>query len=182
MEVYFFKEGYLRTSGRAYNMNANNLDDDFVHLTNNAVQKNSPEYGCHEDGNQLSFNEFKRILHKSGKQVDFEVDILQKMKYLCAVTLTTIKKKINPNRRKHCFELFGFDYFIDEDFNVWLIEVNTNPCLEESSRLLQILLPRMVDDLFKLTIDQIYLPTKDVMQQLQPSINQIHHGPTEEQS
>ena len=85
------------------------------------------------------------------------------MKYLCAVTLNTIRKKINSNRRKHCFELFGFDYFIDKDYNVFLIEVNTNPCLEESSRLLNRLLPRMLDDLFKLTIDQIYLPTKDLV-------------------
>ena len=51
------------------------------------------------------------------------------MKYLSAVTLSTIKKKINPNRRKHCFELFGLDFFIDNDYNVFLIEVNTNPCL-----------------------------------------------------
>ena len=51
MDVYFFKEGYLRTSSWPYSMTAANLDDDFVHLTNNAIQKNSPEYGCHEDGN-----------------------------------------------------------------------------------------------------------------------------------
>ena len=77
--------------------------------------------------------------------------------------MNTIKKKINANRRKHCFELFGFDYFIDSDYNVFLIEVNTNPCLEESSRLLSKLFPRLIDDLLRLTIDQIYLPTKDVM-------------------
>lgn len=47
-------------------MNAANLDDDFIHLTNNAVQKNSPEYGCHEDGNMLSFSEFKRLIKKNG--------------------------------------------------------------------------------------------------------------------
>lgn len=146
-------------------MSASNLDDDFVHLTNNAIQKNSPEYGCHEDGNQLSFAELKKLVLKSGNRVDFEVDIVQKMKNMCAVTLTTVKKKINPNRRKHCFELFGFDFFIDQDFNVFLIEVNTNPCIEESSKLLKILLPRMLDDLFKLTIDQIFLPTKDIVQQ-----------------
>ena len=40
--------------------------------------------------------------------------------------------------------------------NVWLIEVNTNPCLEESSALLEMLIPRMIDDAFKLTIDLIF--------------------------
>ena len=67
-----------------------------------------------------------------------------------------MRRKIDPWRRKNCFELFGLDYIVDADFNVWLIEVNTNPCLEESSKLLQVLLPRMIDDMFKLTIDKIF--------------------------
>lgn len=34
---------------------------------------------------------------------------------------------MNPNNRDNVFELMGFDFMIDEDFRVWLIEVNTNP-------------------------------------------------------
>ena len=45
---------------------------------------------------------------------------------------------------------------IDSYFNVWLIEVNTNPCLEESSGLLSMLLPRMVEDMLKLTVDIVF--------------------------
>lgn len=42
---------------------------------------------------------------------------------------------------------------IDAEGSVWLIEVNTNPCIEESSPILQKLIPRMLDDAFKMTID-----------------------------
>ena len=45
---------------------------------------------------------------------------------------------------------------IDEDFNVWLIEVNTNPSLSESSKYLSELIPRMIDDLVKITVDKEY--------------------------
>ena len=62
MDVFFFREGYLRTSSQPYSMNAQNLDDDFIHLTNNAIQKNSPDYGDHEDGNMISFNDFKKMI------------------------------------------------------------------------------------------------------------------------
>ena len=48
---------------------------------------------------------------------------------------------------------------MDEDFNVWLIEVNTNPCIEESSSILKVYLPRMIDDMIKLSVDQHF---KDV--------------------
>lgn len=63
---------------------------------------------------------------------------------------------MDPNKRKNCFELFGFDFILDEDFNVWMIEVNTNPCIEESSSLLRSYLPRMIDDMLKLSVDQLF--------------------------
>ena len=56
LKLYFFQEGYLRTSSEAYSMESSDL---YVHLTNNAVQKNSQTYGVHEDGNQLSFKQFQ---------------------------------------------------------------------------------------------------------------------------
>jgi len=50
MEVFFFKEGYLRTSTIEYKLE-DNCDDQLMHLTNNAVQKYSKDYGKYEDGN-----------------------------------------------------------------------------------------------------------------------------------
>jgi len=61
--------------------------------------------------------------------------------------------RLNPNNRKQTFEIFGYDFMIDQGMTPWLIEVNTNPCLELTSKLLKSLLPRMLDDAFKLTLD-----------------------------
>jgi len=49
---------------------------------------------------------------------------------------------------------------LDSDLNCWLIEANTNPCIEESSKLLEMLIPRMIDDMLKLTIDKIFAPSE----------------------
>lgn len=43
---------------------------------------------------------------------------------------------LDENRKEHNFELLGLDFMIDEDFKPWLIEINTNPCLELSCSLL----------------------------------------------
>jgi len=40
----------------------------------------------------------------------------------------------------------------------WLIEINTNPCLEESSPLLETLIPRMINDALRLTVDLTFGP------------------------
>ena len=58
--------------------------------------------------------------------------------------MEAVKKKININNRQSCFEIFGYDFILDTEFNLWLIEVNTNPCIEESSPLLEKLIPRMI--------------------------------------
>ncbi len=51
------------------------------------------------------------------------------------------------------FELFGYDFILDGDFNVWLIECNTNPCLELNAKWLEIIIPRMIEDMLRLTVD-----------------------------
>jgi D-alanine-D-alanine ligase-like ATP-grasp enzyme len=50
----------------------------------------------------------------------------------------------------------GYDFILDESLNVWLIEVNTNPCIEESSPLLAMLLPRMLGK-YSINKKKIYL-------------------------
>lgn len=57
---------------------------------------------------------------------------------------------------KSTFEVFGFDFLVDSNLETWLLEVNTNPCLEESSPMLKQLVPRMINDALKLTIDVVF--------------------------
>ena len=78
------------------------------------------------------------------------------MKEIVKKTFAAVRRTIDPNNRKHCFELFGYDFILDEDFNMFLIEVNTNPCIEESSNLLKILIPRMLEDMLRLTVDVLF--------------------------
>lgn len=59
MKVYFFKEGYIRTSCETYSMDSDAINKRNIHLTNNAVQKYCEKYGAFEDGNQLSFSQFQ---------------------------------------------------------------------------------------------------------------------------
>ena len=157
-DLYFFPEGYLRTSGSEFSIDLKNVDDAFVHLTNNAVQKNSSSYGQFEDGNQLSFERFQQYIdeHYVDHKISVKNDLVPQMEEIVIKTFNAVRRSIDPLHRKHCFELFGYDFILDEDFNMFLIEVNTNPCIEESSNILKVYIPRMLEDMLKLTVDVLF--------------------------
>jgi D-alanine-D-alanine ligase-like ATP-grasp enzyme len=63
--------------------------------------------------------------------------------------------------RVNCFEIFGCDFILDENYKPYLLEINMNPGLEISSPLISQLVPRMVDDALKLTIDKKYYKERE---------------------
>lgn len=69
------------------------------------------------------------------------------MKDLIIDSILSVKTQLNPNKRKNVFELFGYDFLIDEDLRLWLIEVNTNPYFGVPNAFIAGLLPKMMDDL-----------------------------------
>jgi tubulin polyglutamylase TTLL1/tubulin monoglycylase TTLL3/8 len=66
--------------------------------------------------------------------------------------------KIDANKREYTFEVFGLDFMIDESFKPWLIEINTNPCLELSCSLLGRIIPVMIENAFKIALDPLFPP------------------------
>ena len=74
-------------------------------------------------------------------------------------TIDASHNKLNPKKRQACFELLGFDFMLDADLRVDLIEINSNPCLETwSCPLLEGLIPKLVDDVLRVGLDSILPP------------------------
>ena len=84
---YFFKEGYLRTSSREFTLN--DLENRYIHLTNDAIQNKSADYGKFETGNKMSYDDFNEIL-KYLKGVDFYKTILPQIKQGITDTLEAL--------------------------------------------------------------------------------------------
>ena len=60
LKGYWYQEGYIRTSSKEFTVK--NLDNKMIHLTNDAVQKKSQDYGKFESGNKISYTDFQRYL------------------------------------------------------------------------------------------------------------------------
>jgi tubulin--tyrosine ligase len=47
---------------------------------------------------------------------------------------------------------------IDEDFKIYLIEANTNPCIEASSPVLYKIIPSLIENVYRIAIDPLFPP------------------------
>ena len=154
MEIYLFREGHLKAT--SFNFTLDNTDL-YVHLTNYSVQKYSDKFEIFEHGNEISLDELQKSINENyNLNIDLRKEIFPKIKNIILISLNSVKKLINKYNREKCFEIFGYDFMFDYELNPFLIEINTNPGLEISSPLIQKLVPRMIDDALRLTVDEYF--------------------------
>ena len=46
---------------------------------------------------------------------EFEKTIISPIKHTIALTIDSVKDKLNKQNRQFCFEIFGFDYLVDKN-------------------------------------------------------------------
>jgi hypothetical protein len=84
MRAYWYQHGYARTASKEYDLS--NVDNRFIHLTNEAVQKKAEGWGKFESGNKLTFEDIENYIEQiqAGKEkedmVSFDKHIYPKMK------------------------------------------------------------------------------------------------------
>jgi hypothetical protein len=156
LQGYFYSDGYIRTSCVEFSLN--DTTNNFIHLTNDAVQKHSEDYGKYEDNNKMSYKDLQRYLdfQYPDENINFFATILPKIKNIVKDTIHAAYANLDSNKRMHCMEIFGYDFMIDSKLKPWIIEVNTNPCLELSSSYLSYLIPTMLENAFRITIDTMF--------------------------
>lgn len=69
-------------------------------------------------------------------------------------------KNFNQSQRAYSFEILGYDFILDENFKPWLIEVNTNPCIETGCPVLMNFIPSAVNNAIKIAVDSVFKPPK----------------------
>ena len=128
----------MRLSSYPYTLDNLNY---YIHLTNNAVQSSCSGYGALLHGNIFPISELEDHAKSQGKRNE---PFMDQIKHTINKCFDAVYDILNPNHREHCFELFGFDFMVDQDFKVWLLECNSGPSLSESNKFLSDLIHRML--------------------------------------
>ena len=98
LKGYVYDDGYLRTSCRIFE--TSNFNNPLIHLTNDAVQKKSDEYGRFESGNKLSFGEYQSYLDEQhlDLNIDFRKHIFSQIRQIMTDTFRATHTVIAPTR------------------------------------------------------------------------------------
>ena len=106
----------------------------------------------------MSVEEFQEYLVEQHCRDVYEEEIEDKLKTVIINTLSSVQDTFEYKRG--CFEIYGFDIMIDEDFNAWLIEVNSSPAMDYSTHITEKLVKMVLEDTCKVLIDYADAPTQ----------------------
>ena len=149
--IWLWEEPYLRFGSEDYNIN--DLNNIYGHLTNNSIGKHSENFGKNNifEGDMWELNNFKTFLKEKYNGKDCWSEIKEKIKNIVIISFESCRYEMKY--RSNSFELFGYDFMIDENLNVFLIEVNSSPAMDYSTKVTEKLVKEMSDDLMKIILD-----------------------------
>lgn len=140
---YLYKEGMARFCTDEYTAVKNsNLNNQFMHLTNYAINKKSENYEFNEgedeadQGSKRSMSSVFELLAEQGHDVEL---LWKRIQEICVKTCLSVTPHLahlygtcfggssRANYGSSCFEILGFDVMLDDKCKPWLIEVNHTP-------------------------------------------------------
>lgn len=150
VNIWMYKDCYLRFSSQEFTL------DSFwnsIHLTNNSIQKHckngkrSVNLPAH---NMWNLSDFKAYLSNNGHG-NVWPSIYEGMKN-CAIAIVQASL-VDTEIFQNSFEIYGCDFMINENFEPYLIEVNSSPDMSPSTVVTRRICPAALEDLLKVVID-----------------------------
>lgn len=127
LKAWLYREGFARFTNTRYSLDS--IDDNYIHLTNVAIQKNAPDYD--PDGSKWSIHQLRLFLQAKNGSAAVE-DLFRQMDEIFIKSLQSVQRVMIND--KHCFELYGYDILIDSELKPWLCEINASPSLTASNQ------------------------------------------------
>uniref|UniRef100_G1QGK5 Tubulin--tyrosine ligase-like protein 10 n=1 Tax=Nomascus leucogenys TaxID=61853 RepID=G1QGK5_NOMLE len=152
--MIFFGHGYARLTLSLYDPHSSDLSG---HLTNQFMQKKSPLYMLLKEGTVWSMERLNRHINDTfwkarGLPKDWVFTTLTKrMQQIMAHCFLAAKPKLDC--KLGYFDLIGCDFLIDDNFKVWLLEMNSNPALHTNCEVLKEVIPGVVIETLDLVLE-----------------------------
>ena len=128
----------------------------YSHLSNNSIAKHSDEFKSKDvsDGNMWRLETFREHLAETrGAEGAAAWEKCIKPAMINAV-VSSLKCAVDMiENRKNSFDVYGYDFVLDDDLRPWLLEINASPSMEHSTPVTAELCPQAIDDTIKVVVD-----------------------------
>ncbi|NWX65217.1 TTLL3 monoglycylase, partial [Promerops cafer] len=157
LTVWFYRDCYLRFCSRPFSLC--HLEP-ARHLCNVSIQK---RYKTSQPDPRVppekiwSNKQFQAHLARLGRANAWQRVMVPGMKAAILNALRCARDQVGS--RKGSFELFGADFLIGEDFQPWLLEINSCPTMSPSSAVTRRLCANVQRDTLRLVLDRKNNPT-----------------------
>ena len=149
-QVYYFKNCYIRFTAQDYD--PTKIKNLFCHLTNNSVNANAKSKFEKIPGNMWFLEQFKSYLDSNFEKGIWNSQLLPQLEDICKLSMLSGWGFVDW--REGSIGIYGLDIMIDEDFRMWLIEVNKAPCMRYSTAVTAKLVPEFMSEMVKVVIDK----------------------------
>ncbi|XP_010625976.1 inactive polyglycylase TTLL10 isoform X1 [Fukomys damarensis] len=152
--MVFFGHGYARLTLNLYDPHSSDLSG---HLTNQFMQKQSPLYMLLKEDTVWSMDHLNHYINDKfqrtkGLPRDWVfTTFTRRMQQIMTHCFLAVKSKLE--RKLGYFDLIGCDFLIDENFKVWLLEMNSNPALHTNCEVLKKVIPGVVMETLDLALE-----------------------------
>ncbi|KAL0603634.1 Protein polyglycylase TTLL10 [Plecturocebus cupreus] len=152
--VVFFGHGYARLTLSLYDPRSSDLGG---HLTNQFMQKKSPLYTLLKEDTVWSMERLNHHINDTFRKArglprDWVFTTLtEQMQQIMVHCFLAAKPKLEC--KLGYFDLIGCDFLIDDNFKVWLLEMNSNPALHTNCEVLKEVIPGVVTETLDLALE-----------------------------
>ncbi len=148
LRAYIYNKGFCRFCTVRYTSATTELDNQFVHLTNVAIQKHGADYNS-RNGGKWELADLKMYVESVyGRERSDQM--FGDIQTVISQSLRSVQNVMVSDR--HCFECYGYDLLIDDTLKPWLVEVNASPSFSGSTQADRLLKTRLMTDLFELVV------------------------------
>ncbi|PAA46969.1 hypothetical protein BOX15_Mlig027771g2 [Macrostomum lignano] len=147
----FCHPGYVRLACRSYRPDS---DDPLLHLTNQAVQQRDPSYDAVKEDTVWTPDQLNDYINQRFKApcTDWvRRQLYPRIRAILAHVVSLASSSLCDQPMS--FELFGCDFLIGADFNVWLLELNSDPSLSTHTSTLSRIVTQTVEESICLAVE-----------------------------
>ncbi|XP_067873086.1 protein polyglycylase TTLL10-like [Heterodontus francisci] len=152
--MVFFCHGYVKLTCNKYDPYSDDLTG---HLTNQFIQKKNPLYHEMKEDTIWSMEHLNDYINEKYMEAmalpkDWVFTVFTKrMQKIMVQCFFAVKGKLEC--KLGYFNLLGCDFMVDQNFKVWLLEMNANPSLQRHCEVLKTIIPKLVYEALDVVVE-----------------------------